>query len=169
MSLLSPQSDLLEVFFKKKKKKNLLILAALGLCCQVQDFSSCREQGLLSSWWHMGCSLKRLFLLQSTGSRTHGLQQLQFSGLSGSAACGISPDQKSNPSPALQGRFSTSGPGKSSWESSILNHFKVSGNNYEETQHYPHFGEGNGTPLLEILPGKSHGRRSLVGCSPWGH
>ena len=27
-------------------------------------------------------------------------------------------------------------------------------------------GEGNGTPVL--LPGKSHGRRSLVGCSPWG-
>ena len=26
-------------------------------------------------------------------------------------------------------------------------------------------GEGNGTLLL---PGKSHGRRSLVGCSPWG-
>ena len=26
--------------------------------------------------------------------------------------------------------------------------------------------EGNGSPLL--LPGKSHGRRSLVGCSPWG-
>jgi len=23
------------------------------------------------------------------------------------------------------------------------------------------------TPIL--LPGKSHGRRSLVGCSPWGH
>ena len=27
-------------------------------------------------------------------------------------------------------------------------------------------GKGNGNPLL---PGKSHGRRSLVGCSPWGH
>ena len=27
-------------------------------------------------------------------------------------------------------------------------------------------GEGNGTP--ELLPGKSHGQRSLVGCSPWG-
>ena len=27
-------------------------------------------------------------------------------------------------------------------------------------------GEGNGTPLQ---PGKSHGWRSLVGCSPWGH
>ena len=23
------------------------------------------------------------------------------------------------------------------------------------------------TPVL--LPGKSHGRRSLIGCSPWGH
>ena len=23
------------------------------------------------------------------------------------------------------------------------------------------------TPVL--LPGKSHGRKSLVGCSPWGH
>ena len=23
------------------------------------------------------------------------------------------------------------------------------------------------TPVL--LPGKAHGRRSLVGCSPWGH
>ena len=26
--------------------------------------------------------------------------------------------------------------------------------------------EGNGTPVL--LPGKSRGRRCLVGCSPWG-
>ena len=23
-------------------------------------------------------------------------------------------------------------------------------------------------PTPELLPGKSHGRRSLVGCSPWG-
>ena len=30
-------------------------------------------------------------------------------------------------------------------------------------------GEGNGNPLQYSLPGKSHGRRSLVGCSPWGH
>ena len=28
-------------------------------------------------------------------------------------------------------------------------------------------GEGNASPL-QLLPGKSHGRRSLVGCSPWG-
>ena len=30
-------------------------------------------------------------------------------------------------------------------------------------------GEGNGTPLQSVLlPGKSHGWRSLVGDSPWG-
>ena len=28
--------------------------------------------------------------------------------------------------------------------------------------------DGNGTPSPVLLPGKSHGRRSLVGCSPWG-
>ena len=26
-----------------------------------------------------------------------------------------------------------------------------------------------GSSVLGILPGKSHGRRSLVGCNPWGH
>ena len=31
-----------------------------------------------------------------------------------------------------------------------------------------YIGEGNGTPTLVLLPGKSHGWRSLVGCSPWG-
>ena len=30
-------------------------------------------------------------------------------------------------------------------------------------------GEGNGNPLPVFLPEKSHGQRSLVGCSPWGH
>ena len=29
-------------------------------------------------------------------------------------------------------------------------------------------GEGDGTPTPVLLPGKSHGRRSPVGCSPWG-
>ena len=29
-------------------------------------------------------------------------------------------------------------------------------------------GEGNGTPLQALLPGKSHGQRSLVCFSPWG-
>ena len=30
-------------------------------------------------------------------------------------------------------------------------------------------GEGNGNPLQLLLPGESHGGRSLVGYSPWGH
>ena len=30
------------------------------------------------------------------------------------------------------------------------------------------FGEGNGTPTPVLLPGKSHGWRSLVGCNLWG-
>ena len=30
-------------------------------------------------------------------------------------------------------------------------------------------GEGNGNPFQFFLPGKSHGRNSLVGYSPWGH
>ena len=29
-------------------------------------------------------------------------------------------------------------------------------------------GEDNGSPL-QLLPGKSHGQKSLVGYSPWGH
>ena len=29
-------------------------------------------------------------------------------------------------------------------------------------------GEGNGKPLQFLLPGRSHGRRSLVGYSLWG-
>ena len=30
-------------------------------------------------------------------------------------------------------------------------------------------GEGNGNPTPVFLPGESHGWRSLVGYSPWGH
>ena len=29
--------------------------------------------------------------------------------------------------------------------------------------------EGDGTPTPIFLPGKSHGQRSLIGCSPWDH
>ena len=30
-------------------------------------------------------------------------------------------------------------------------------------------GEDNGNSPLVLLPGKSHGWRSLVGCNPWSH
>ena len=53
-----------------------LVLAALGLHCYMQVFSSCSEWGLLFPvahgplmWWPL--------LLWSTGSRVHGLQDLQ--------------------------------------------------------------------------------------------
>ena len=36
-------------------------------------------------------------------------------------------------------------------------------------QLYPISREGNGSPLQYSCLGKSHGRWSLVGCSPWGH
>ena len=29
--------------------------------------------------------------------------------------------------------------------------------------------EGGQQPTPVLLPGKSHGQRSLAGCSPWGH
>ena len=36
-----------------------------------------------------------------------------------------------------------------------------------EVRLYPWTRQWHPTPVL--LPGKSHGQRSLVGCSPWGH
>ena len=35
-------------------------------------------------------------------------------------------------------------------------------------QWYQHFRRRQWHPTPVLLPGKSHGRRSLVGCSPWG-
>ena len=34
---------------------------------------------------------------------------------------------------------------------------------------YVPFGRRQWHPTPVLLPGKSHGQRSLVGCSPWGH
>ena len=94
-----------------------LFLAALCLCCCMQAFSSCGEQGLLfvavskllievaslvvehglqarglQQLWHMG-SVVVAHGLQSAGS------VVVAHGLSCSAACGIFPDQGSNPCP----------------------------------------------------------------------
>ena len=48
-----------------------LFLAALGLRCCVQAFSSCGERGYSSSWC-VGFSVQWLLLLHSTGSRCTG-------------------------------------------------------------------------------------------------
>ena len=45
----------------------------------------------------------------------------------------------------------------------------------KETRHAQMLAALQGSPMANrhptpvLLPGKSHGRRSLVGCSPWGH
>ena len=39
---------------------------------------------------------------------------------------------------------------------------------HEVTKSRTRLTEHNSNPTPAFLPGKSHGRRSLVGCSPWG-
>ena len=90
--------------------KNYLFLAALGLRCCARAFSSCGERGLLF------VAVRRLLIVVASlvaehGLQARGLQQLWLSGsrvqaqqlwrtgLSCSAACGIFPDQGSNPCP----------------------------------------------------------------------
>ena len=74
-----------------------LFLAVLGLCFCARAFSSCGERGHSSSQC-AGLSLSRPLLLRSTGSRRTGSAVVAH-GLSCSAACGIFPDQSSNPCP----------------------------------------------------------------------
>ena len=65
-------------FFSFLFKFNLfiLLLAALGLCCCAGfSLSPCGERRFLLQF--DGFSLRCLLLLQSTGSRAHGLQELQ--------------------------------------------------------------------------------------------
>ena len=94
-----------------------LFLAALGLRCCVQTFSSCREQGLPFIVVN-GLLIVVASLVAEHGLQAAGLQQLwhvgsvvvarRFQsarsvavvhGLSCSTACGIFPDQGSNPCP----------------------------------------------------------------------
>ena len=58
-------------FFKYKFILFILFLAALGLRCCAQSFSSCGERGY-SSLWCTGFSLRWLLLLWSKGSRRVG-------------------------------------------------------------------------------------------------
>ena len=74
-----------------------LFLALLGLRFCARAFSSCGERGPLSSRY-AGLSLSRPLLLRRTGSRRAGSVAVAH-GPSWSAACGILPDQGSNPCP----------------------------------------------------------------------
>ena len=74
-----------------------IYLAVLGLCFCARAFSSCGKGGHSSSRC-AGLSPSRSLLLRSTGSRRAG-SAVAAHGPSCSAACGIFPDQGSNPCP----------------------------------------------------------------------
>ena len=62
-------------------------------------------------------------------------------------------------------------PGKGPhWEASKLTLLKVSTNNHPllPFENWPLLRRRQWHPTPVLLPGKSHGQRSLVGCSPWG-
>ena len=75
----------------------------------VRGLSPVAASGGHSSSRCTGLSLSRPLLLRSTGSRRAGSVVVAH-GPSCSAACGILPDQGSNPCPLLAGRFSTTAP-----------------------------------------------------------
>ena len=59
--------------------------------------------------------------------------------------------------------------------SNALEHLTLSASNFYEVDKIEKYHyvwqlsrEGNGTPTPVLLPGKPHGWRNLVGCSPWG-
>ena len=89
-------------FFKVFLKIFFLFLAVLGLRFCARAFSSCGKEGHSSSRC-AGLSLSRPLLLQSTGSRRAGSVVVAH-GPSCSAACGILPDQGSNPRVPCIGR-----------------------------------------------------------------
>ena len=128
---------------------------------------------------------------QSLGVRASVVVTL---GLSCSVACAIFPDQGSNPvSPAVAGEFLTTGPqGKPCVHfSSIFFSFIFSLSNFcclmltfsdsffcllslpfNLSSEFFISVMVLLSPRIYfwfLLPGKSHGWRSLVGCSPWGH
>ena len=74
-----------------------LFMAVLGLRFCARAFSSCGKWGHSSSRC-TGLSLSRPLLLRSTGSR-HSGSVIAAHGPSCSAACGIFPDQGTNPCP----------------------------------------------------------------------
>ena len=75
----------------------IYLLAVLGLRFCARAFSSCGKRGHSSSRC-AGLSLSRPLLLRSTGSRRAGSVVVAH-GPSCSVACGIFPDQSSNPCP----------------------------------------------------------------------
>ena len=95
--------------FFKKQRFFFFFLAVLGLRFCARAFSSCGKRGPRFITVHGPLTIVAS-LIGSTGSRRKGSVVVAH-GPSCSAACGIFPDQGSNPcSLALAGRFSTTAP-----------------------------------------------------------
>ena len=85
-------------FFPSLYLLTYLFMAALGLCCCAQAFSSCGER------WLLFVAVRGLLIAVASlccGARALGTRAsvVVAHGLSGSAACGIFPDQGLNPCP----------------------------------------------------------------------
>ena len=90
------------------------------------------------------------------------------------SGCARLTHSKANLLPARRGErkysFYYRAPGKENWQlmfkrPKLPNPFQ--GRVYKDIMKSRRRRQWHPTPVL--LPGKSHGRRSLVGCSPWGH
>ena len=118
------------------------------------------------------CALSRVQLSMTPWTVAHQAplsmgfpRQECWSGLPCSTPRGL-PDPEIEPAslafPSLAGRFFTSlPPGKH------LSYQRVTLNQWEDSKHIFWIWQWHPTPVL--LPGNSHGWRSLVGCSPWRH
>ena len=122
-----------------------------GLCCCCAGFLWWRAAATLQLqcvrfslwwplWWHMD---SRVLGLSSCGAWALGCSgSVVVHGRGCSLPCGIFLDQGSNP---------------------CLLHWQVDSKSLD---HQGRRRQWHTTPVL--LPGKSHGQRNLVGCSPWG-
>ena len=140
-----------------------------SVSCALFFFSSSfSELWLLCSCgvWDSRCGS---FSYRGADSRVQA-QWLWHHGLSWSAACGIFLDQGSNPC-LLHWQADSEPPRILSHQGSLGTYSLL----YKIWQHVPMIfwiflpyqrRQWHPTPVL--LPGKSHGQRSLVGCSPWG-
>ena len=89
------------LFIRRFFKNFIYLFIYLWLCwvfVSVRGLSLVAASGGHSSSWCAGLSLSRPLLLQSTGSR-RAVSAIVAHGPSRSAACGIFPDQGSNPCP----------------------------------------------------------------------
>ncbi len=114
------------------------VLTMLGLCCSLEVARTSGLQSPISCW-----PLVDLCRILVGGSLL--------------VPCSL-------PGPPVVSVFSPLWPGKAGWSLASQRWLEVNDlgrlvNRYGRRQWHP-------TPVL--LPGKSHGRRSLVGCSPWG-